>query len=562
MKMNKKKILSLIIAALFPFIGTFAAGNERGIDLYLSGFYDAAKFFFLDQKGQTGKDLAENYYFLGQTYYELQKADSAAYYYAKATEVAPEYAFGYIGEGKVALKNGDTKLAESLFKKATDQDKKNASVQTSIAESYLLFKMLPQAKDAIAKANKINKNYPDALILEGDVAMSENELGKASGFYDRALMADPNAKVAYLKAAKIYEYINPKASLEYLDKLIAIDPEYIPAYALIGDINRNQGMYAQALRAYEKIISIPGLPILQQERYAQLLYFTDQYDKSLEQINYVLTKDPNNVVMYRLRAYNSLKLENYELGTKQMEEFFNKAPQDQYIYQDYTTYGRLLIGDKKPEEAIVAFQKALALDSTKLDIYKELILAYERSKKYPEAIAEYEKLFEKEESPSLADYFNYGRAIYSAAVKYVSPEYLNASVSPEQKALNDAEFNTYLDKGNMAFNKVIESRPDFYQAFLYQARLNSLLDFIAQTGETSEMQGAAIPYYEKSLELMLASNENGSKNKEILEAYRYFGSYYYVHKEYPRALEYFKKILELQPDNTDVKQTIESIERM
>ena len=559
--MNTKKILGLAMAIVFSVSGAFAVGNERGIDLYRAEFYDAAKIFFLEQKNQSAKEQAENYYYLGQIYSELQKADSASYYYSKSLETSPDYPLGYVGQGKVALLKGNTKEADDLFKKATGMAKKDPSVQTAIAEVYVRAKMYSEAMDAVNKAKKINKKYAPALLAEGDIFKNQDKLGDAAARYEDAIRFDPNEKLAYLRLAKLYEYINTELSLKYLGQLTAIDQEYIPAYALIGDIHRNKGTYGDALQAYEKTINIPGIPIVQRERYAQLLYFTDQYGRSLDEINYVLSKDPENVVMHRLRAYNSFKLENYDLGVQQMEEFLQKAPQDQHIYLDYITYGRLLLKVKRTDDAIAAFQKAVALDSSKPEVYKELATAYETMKNYPEAIKQYEKYFELEKNPTVFDYHYFGLANYSAASQFITPEYLAATKSAEQKAADDAEFKSYMEKGNAAFDKVIELSPDSNLGYLYKGHLNAFLDVIARSNEEA-VPGIAIPYYEKALELMLADNEGGKRNARILDIYRYFASYYYVQKDYPQSLSYFKKILEIQPDNQEIKQSIEAIEKM
>ena len=127
-----KKINVLAVALSLSVSGVFAAVNERGIDLYRAELYDAAKIVFLEQSGGSPDEQAERYYFLGQTYYELQKPDSAAYYYAQANTTSPNYPFGYIGEGKLALAKGNTKAAEDLFKKANGLAKKDPSVQTTI----------------------------------------------------------------------------------------------------------------------------------------------------------------------------------------------------------------------------------------------------------------------------------------------------------------------------------------------------------------------------------------------------------------------------------------------
>ncbi|MDR0680311.1 MAG: tetratricopeptide repeat protein [Dysgonamonadaceae bacterium] len=551
-----KKIANLAIMVFLPISGVFANSNEKGIDLYRAELYNAAKLFFLYQQNQSPQEQAENYYYLGQIYYQFQQIDSAAYYYEKAIQSAPEYPFGYIGEGKLALTKGELKTADSLFKKAVGLAKKNPSVQTTIAEVYMNVDLKPQVEEALDKARKINKKYPGIYVVEGDMLMKEGKIGEACARYENAIAFEKNDKIAYLKLAQVYKNINISEALKYLDELTRIDPDYIPAYALIGDINRDNGMYIQALKAYEKFISIPGVPILQHERYAQLLYFTDQYEKSLTQIDYVLKIDPANPVMNRLQAYNNFKLENNALALAEMAKFLQDNPVDKHIYLDYITYGRLLIKEKQAEIAVDAFLKAAALDPKKPEVYKELANAYETAHNYLDAIQQYEKYFEVETTPVVYDYFYYGQANYSAASKYIDAEYLETPVAPEQKEIDDAAFKSYIEKGNNAFSEVISRSPESYLGYLWRARLNSFIDVKEQKAKGSAMQGAAKPYYEEALQVMLAANQDGKRNNEIIEAYRYLASYYLLLDDKINAGDYFKKILEVEPDNAIAKDAL------
>jgi len=556
--MNGKKVLSLTMVALFFVSGIFASSNERGIDLYRAELYDAAKLFFLNQKNQSDQQQAENYYYLGQTYYELQQLDSAAYFYDKAVQTSPGYPFGYIGQGKLILAK-DAKAADALFKKAVSSAKKDPSVQTSIAEVYINANMKPQAQDALDRARKINRKYSGIYVALGDLSMKEDKVGEACSWYENAIQFDKNDKVAYLKIAQVYANINTSEALKYLDQLITIDPDYIPAYALIGDINRSEGMYLQALRAYEKFISISGVPLLQHERYAQLLYFTDQYEKSLQQIDYVLKQDPQNSVMHRLQAYNNFKLENYALGLEQMTKFLQNNPVDRHIYLDYMTHGHLLIKSKQPELAAEAFLKAAALDPSKSEVFKELASAYEAANNYPEVVRQYEKYFEVEETPDVFSFFYYGQANYSAASKYIGADYLNATVSPEQKTIDDAAFQAFLTKGDAAFAEVISRSPESYLGYLWRARLNSFIDVKEQSVNGGVMQGAAKPFYEEVLTIMLANNEEGRRDKDIIEAYRYLASYYILLDDKATAGDYFKKILEIDSENQTAKDALDTL---
>lgn len=561
--MNCKKIFGLTGALLFFSVMAFAGSNEKGIDYYRAGLYEAAKIFFTGQTNQSVREQAENYYYLGETYYALEDFGNASEYFDKAVTTDSSYPFGYVGQGKIQLKNGSPKGAEDLFKKANGLAKKDPSVQTGIAQVYIDFKMYDKAKDALEKARKINKKYPGIYVAEGNMFMQEGKAGEASARYQNAILFDPNSKLSYLEIARVYKAINPKVALENLDKLIAIDPDYIPAYALIGDINYAQGNYKSALDAYRKFISIPGVPLDQHESYAQILYFTGQYNEALEKIDYILKQEPNNHVMHRIQAYCNLALENYDKALQQMEQFMNSTTEDQRIYLDYLNLGRIYLEVNKPEEAVAAFKKAETKEGTKtLEVYKELIAAYEKLKDYPKAIEYYEKYMQivPADDPNLIlDYFNYGNAYYALAVQAMSKLIQkDPALAPAEEATTMTEFKNYVSKGQELFSKVVELRPESFLGYIWRANINSLVD-VVELQKTNKMTGVAKPYYEEAIEIMVPRNAEGARNRDLIMAYDYLSGYYFSQGDNNQVIEYNKKIVELDPENQKARSTLEAL---
>jgi len=550
----KKRKLFVIVAglSLLTTSNVFAGNNEKGIEYYRAKLYDAAKIFFLQQTNQSVAEQAENCYYLGRTYYQLNQEDSASYYYQKAVEVFPEYPFGYIGEGMLQLKKGNAKAADELFKKANGFAKKDPSVQTTIAEIYIDAGDYPNAQIALDKARKVNSKYSGIYIAEGDMLMKQGKTGEACGRYDNAILFNKSDRVAYLKLAQVYKDINTNMALEYLDKLIALDPEYIPAYAIIGDINRDEGKYKKALDAYEKFIAIPGVPMQQHEYYAQLLYFTEQYPNALEQIKYVLSKDPNNLVMKRLEAYNSFRLENYGVGLEQMNRFLETMPKERHIYQDYTTLAQLEAKEKQPKLALKALEKAMEIDSAKAaadKIYKDMATVAFNAGMFPEAVTYYEKFLAMDPSVDAMDYYSYGQANYFAAAYYILPE--NAAAASNAESV----FKNYVEKGDKAYAEVATRKPDLYYGYLGRANINSLLDKY-DLDRTGKMAGYAKPFFESTLNVLTNSNSDGSKNKMIVDAYRYLANYYLSINDVPNVIEYNKRILQVNPNDDAAMKTL------
>jgi tetratricopeptide (TPR) repeat protein len=557
MKMGTKmkKMLLLASILLVSAANLFAGSNDKGIEYYRAGLYGAAKIYFAQQENLSATEQAENYYYLGQTYYKLNQIDSARYFYQKAVDTNPEYPFGYVGLGKLEVKN-NLKAAEDLFKKAFGLAKKDASVPTEAAEVYVAAGNKIKADEALERARKINKKYPGIYLAEGDWLKNEGKIGDACSQYENAILFDPNDKVSYLRLAQIYKGINSDQALQYLNKLITIDANYIPAYAEIGDINYGKGRYKAALEAYEKFIAVPGVPLVQHERYASSLYFDEQYDKSLEEIKYVLAQDPSNAVMYRIEAYNNFKNKNYELGLEQMDKFIRNTPEEKHIYYDYVTLGDLQVEMKQPEPAMESYKKALKLDSTKIIVYDKLTTAAENAKNYPLAVEYYEKSFSVNPDFSLMSLFSYGQANFNAAAYYIDAQTIEAETTPELATANQAVFDTYIQKGTKAFSDVITRKPDTHLGYLWRANISALVDSYNQLRE-KPMTGVAKPYYEEALNFMLENNSSGARNNDIISCYRYLASYYYTLDDFNSVAEYYKKILEIDPNNEQAIKTLE-----
>ncbi len=559
MKMNCKKLLSLAGAACFCLTGVHAAGNEKGIEYYRAELYSAAKLFFMQQTNQNNTEKAENYYYLGQTYAATQQLDSASYYYTKSVEADTEYPFAYIGKGKIALSKKDMKGAEELFKEAIGFAKKDPSIYTTIAEAYIDEKQYDKAEEMLDRARKAKKNYSGIFVAEGDMLMSQGKSGDALGRYDNAILFDKNDKVAYLKQARVYKGINADAALKYLNDLIAIDPEYVPAYAELGEIYYSTGFYGKAIDAYQKIIVIPGVPLESMAKYAQLLYFTDKYAESLVEIRKVLAQDPTNFVARRLQVYNNFKLENFELGLEQMDKFMKEADPTKLIPQDYITYGRLLLKAKQPEAAVQNLLKVLELPDVKAviktEVYKDVADAYKGIGDYVSAIPYWEKFLESSETDGVREQLLYGVDCFSAAAQLKS----KTPAETQEQLLADSTLRVeILQKADKAFAKVAELSPSSYQGYLWRGHVSAVMDN-DEYERSKNLPGLAKPYYEQALTIMLEKNENGARNKDIITCYNYFASFYLLLDDSKTSGEYWKKILEIDPNNQAAKQTLDAL---
>jgi len=548
MKKNWKKIQLITGSVFLCMASVFASSNEKGIEYYRAELYDAAKIYFENQiKQNEGTNLAESYYYLGECYAATEKLDSASYFYQKAIQTSPEYPYAYIGEGKLALKKENVSSANDLFKKAIGFAKKDPAIHTAVAEAYIDVKQYDKAEEVLDKARSIKKNFSGIYIAEGDMLMSQRKTGDACARYENAILFDANDKVAYLKLARVYKAINPDLALENLTRLLAIDPEYIPAYAELGDTYYKKNNYKKALEAYNKFIAIPGISIQQQVNYAFLLYYTKDYAKSLAEVNAALAKDPQNLVMRRLQIYNNYELEVYGLGLEVAEKFIQTVPEDDLIVLDYVYYGRLLDKNNHTKRAIEAYSKAIGMDKDgrQTDIYKDLAAAYEKEEDYSNAILFYQKYIANDKNATLMDVFTFGRVYYNAG----NQEIIRKDRTAQEIASDSLVRRNYFAQADSLFAQVVERSPESYLGYFWRARANFGLD-----PETT--LGLAKPFYEQTATILENAPEGSSRNRNLIECYRYLGYYFYLQKDYCTCKKYFLQVLALDPENAVAKQLL------
>ena len=144
------------------------------------------------------------------------------------------------------------------------------------------------------------------------------------------------------------------------------------------------------------------IPVLQWDRQLQrrgfgeiciALFLNHDFEKSLEVANMGLKRTLRHAAFNRLAMYNNTDLKRFEEALKAADVFFNECDKADYSYLDYMYYGHLLEELKKYDEAVGQYEKAVELDPTKTDLYKNISSAYEQKNDYKKAIGAYHKYY-------------------------------------------------------------------------------------------------------------------------------------------------------------------------
>ncbi len=524
------KLGSLLLLLNGSAITAFGADNSTAIEYFKFLQLDPAKEIFLQNQND-----AEACFYLGEIYNIENKNDSAAFFYKKGLSINAEDPYNAIGEAKLELKlnQGD---ASKKIEKIAKSHKKDIGVQLAAARAFQTAGL--NYENFLKNARKANNQDPDILIFEGDMLLKADQVGEACAKYEMAANVDESCTEAYVKYAKIYAKVNPDLSIQMLDKLLSKNPSSLVAQQTIAELYYDNGRYKKAAEVYGNFIK-SGRPSERDiNRYAGILFQSQEYDKVLELAGAELNKNPNNMVMRRLAMYSLFESKKYEEGIKHGDHLMKNNKN--FIPRDHIYYARLLNKIKRNDEAIRQFKEAIELDPENMDLYKELAQAFESNEQYGEAIHTFNLYIDKvgADNVKVADYLQLGQLYYSAASNLDSA--------------NLDKRNEWFGAADKAFATVAEKAPENYIGYYWRANTNAMMD------DSDLSQGLALPYYGKVIELLEADNKSP---KRLIDAYNYYGSYYYLRRDLPTSKQYWEKILKVDPNHANAKRFIEGIDK-
>ena len=440
-----------------------------------------------------------------------------------------------VKQAATMIKENPAKASEAFDELMKGKNKKNTSLLVEIGRAYLDQGKTAEAAEYAQRAKDVNSKCAVAYLLSGDVALKLNDVNKASSDYNQAIYLDENCSEAYFKYAQVYKGVDPQLSLDMLMRLQTKAPDDNRISKELADVYYTMGQYGKAKEAYESYLKV-GTPTEQDyTRYATLLYLNKDYAQSSDMVKKGLELAPENHVLKRLAMYDNLELKDYKEGLEAAATFFSNPGNPDYVYLDYVYFARLLEADKQYDEAVAQFDKALAMDKSHTEIYKDISDVYEKERDFPKAIEAYKNyLGGMKGDPDISDLFLYGRLNYYAATD---------SAYQDKQPL-------YLAEADTIFAQVAAKVPDNYLGNFWRARVNSLRD-----PETT--QGLAKPYYEAALSIL--EQKPDATKSVLVECNSYLGYYYFVKEDYNQSKLYWNKILEIDPGNETATKALGGI---
>lgn len=585
--MNKFKILSLALVASASVVKAQDIKEaKKAID---AEQFQKAKSLLKSIIKAKPSDGEANFV-LGNIYLNESVVDSAKIYYLNGLEASDKKNLNYIGLGQLDLDQKNAAAAQANFGLATkDMKRKDVEEFIYIGRAYINSDN-PDYNNAIAvlkRALAIEPQNATALLAIGDAYYGANNQNDAYKAYRDAFTADPTllrAKMqlgVLLKGAKSYD-----EAIKSFNEVIALDANYGPVYRELAETYykwaRNKPSTAKvnlqnAITNYEKYLSLTDYSLDSKMRHADFLILVKDYKKLEEVANKMIAEDKVNPRIFRYLGYAAYENGNPDVAIKSIEDFI-KVPTNKVIGRDYLYLGLSKIKKGTNAEGVV---DQAAFDAGFADIKK----AIELEPLVVEELADFGKaLFGKKQYALAAAIFELGAANTESknylddSVYYgISVYYGNAGKPAESRD------KAALANADATFDKILVASPSYYEAYLYKARINNLLDkddLIIKNysdyvlGSTENLKkkldtANANLAANKSIEelykgtiadfnISVYKAEVDKVKSKIIEAYNAIGAAY-ANTDKAKAVEYFNKTLALDPANTYAAQSVKAL---
>jgi cytochrome c-type biogenesis protein CcmH/NrfG len=499
-------------------------------------------------------------FLLGNVYLVQNSADSAKIYFEKGLAGTEGAKLNYIGLGQLDLDNGKLAEAQANFALASkDAKKKDVEEFVFIGKAYMAANK-PDYKNAIAVLSRAKINNPqDAQVLLelGNAFYGDKNQNEAYVAYRDAFQADPTllrAKMqsgVLLKGAKAYT-----EAVKAFDNVIALNANYGPIYRELAETYylwgrtepaKGKEYIQKALGFYEKYMTLTDYSLASRMRHADFLILAGDY-KALEiEANKMKELDKVNPRILRYLGYSAYENGNIDVAIQSLESFVSN-PSNKIIALDYQYLGFAKIkkatsADGKTVDptifanAILDIKKAVEMEISITNNLAEIGKKLYEQKLFKEAAAIYEIAVTNKESKNyLLDNFYLGNSLYYDNTR-------KDVVKPDPIALG---------KADVAFGNVIEASPTTQDAYIFRARVNSLLENDAMT----------IKYYQAYVDVVTAKGaEELAKPaviKKLIESYNTSAAAY-ANTDKAKAKEYFNKTLALDPTNNYAIESLKTL---
>lgn len=588
----KKLILLIAVMMMFsssnvfaqdyndPYSRPISSAYDTGVQLLKSQQFSKAIIEFKkalrdNPNDESSKIQITNAYLARAAYYNNRMMDyknaandlRSALFYLKFYSVSPIDAqtLDNISITENNLKNVLGAINADMTPKGRYNSGKSLRAQGEFAAAVTEF----QAAQSDPKCRK------DALVALGEIYYILNLNEQAATYLERALYDDPKDANAHLKLARVYERIgaSDKAAKEYTlaltrssenqEILLALEniwkqkaaatPDDADVHANLGAIYQKRGNLDGALAEYQIAEKLNPSSVITRLNHSTLYQQKKEYETAIEGYDSILRLYPNYTLAYYYKAQCLRALGMKDAAVQNFKLALNLEPENQGIKDELFD---MVKSDMTPDEMLAYMANEVKNSPNNPETLYEYAYELHKNKKFDEAITYYNQVIKLD--PKNADAYLNIAAAYKQKSQFDKAKQLlteGKSLFPE-----NGEFKKQLSiLGEEEASLLYSNASNCFKAGKYQDAINLYTNITPATPESLVGIGAsyqAMKNYKAAAEYFKKSLDMEPNNADT--AY-YLALAYSNAQDLAQAKTYVKKSLAIEPNNKNSKELLDYI---
>jgi len=376
-------------------------------------------------------------------------------------------------------------------------------------ESHLNLKNYDSAIKDFTSAAAMDAKFVEPVFFRGNAFLNKGDLNSAIADYSEAIRLNPAADGVYANRATAYESRKDySAAIADLTQAIKISPN-------------SANYYKERARLYSLI---------------------KEYDSQISDLTQLVRIAPTDAEVYTARAAAYSLKQDYDSAIADYSQAIRLEPSKVSHYLARAN----AYSDKKDLQSCEAdFAAAIKIDP--FSGFHSRGHYHERSKRFPEALADFTKAFELNPKASSALLWDRGNVYMEMGSTDIAISEFDAAIkiAPTSALYFEARADAHLKKKNFVaalsdVEKALELSPGSATALLGR-------------GNIRRDQG--------SFDLALADYQASLEKDRSARAHLNRGMLYQLMKKPAEAAADFRKALELEPDNEEARKEVEKLSR-
>ena len=245
------------------------------------------------------------------------KFNDAKEIYQALLELIPNHPEVLGNLGTIELQGGNTDLGISYLTRALKSNPTEIKFIINLANAYISINKFTEALEQLESAEKISPNLLNILYNKARALRGLNEFDTAITYLKKCLTLDPDNYLILCDLALLFtQKENFQTAKDLYSNAITINPENYLTYYNRGSAYEKLNEFQNALEDYNIVIQKNAFfePALFNK--FRILFKQGIYNEALDQINYLINLDKNNINYLSSRAAVFLESKEFELAIK------------------------------------------------------------------------------------------------------------------------------------------------------------------------------------------------------------------------------------------------------